>query len=344
MLPFNQLPRQQPPGRPCLINSTVKDGIRVFYTNADQLPNKLSELKARAEIEKPHIIIITEVNNKHTKSSPDPSIFNIDGYQMHHKNVSDKLRGIIIYCHQSIDKVIDVSATTEFSEYKLISIKIDKKTDFLVGAIYRSESGTKENNENLLNLLKEINNMKHSHKLVVGDFNYKDIDWETWSTHKSEASEEHSFISCIQDIYWYQHVTSPTRYREGVNPSTLDLVFTNEESMIEQISYQSPLGKSDHSLLYIKFLLKHTTKFQPKTIHMYDKGNYKKMNEELNMDWETQLNPGQDVQTQWETIKRKITEATRKKCTILPDNRRWSLEEGKHSTKPRNQKGDTKKA
>ena len=187
--------------------------MRVFYTNADQLPNKLSELKVRAELEKPHIIIVTEVNNKvNHKVNPDPVIFNIDGYQMHQQNVSSKGRGIIIYTHQSIKKIINISAKTEFSENILISIKIDKNTEFLVGAIYRSDSGTNENNENLLNLLKEINEMKQSHKLIVGDFNYKDIDWESWSTTKSENSDEQRFINRIQDLYWYQHVTPPTRY------------------------------------------------------------------------------------------------------------------------------------
>ena len=77
-----------PPGHTCKINSEIKDGLQIFYTNADQLSNKLPELKSRAEEEKPHVIIITEVNSKSTKSNPDPVIFNIDGYQMHQKNVS----------------------------------------------------------------------------------------------------------------------------------------------------------------------------------------------------------------------------------------------------------------
>ena len=283
--------------------------MRVFYTNADQLPNKLAELRTRTEIEKPHIIVITEVNNKHTKVIPDPVIFNIEGYQMHHQNVG---RGIIIYIHQSIQDSLDIEAVTEFSEHKLVSIKIDKSTDFLIAAIYRSPSGTRANNDNLLELLKEINKMKQSHKLILGDFNYKEIDWNTWSTSKSETSDEQYFINCIQDQYWYQHVTSPTRYREGHEPSTLDLVFTNEESMIEHIDYQSPLGKSDHSVLYMKFLLKQASKFQPKTVHMYDKGDYQKMNEELKIDWQTLLNVDQDVNKQWETIKDKIKQTSDK--------------------------------
>ena len=317
--------------------------MRVFYTNADQLTNKLSELKIRAEEEKPHIIIITEVNHKSTKVNPDPVIFNLEGYQMHQLNVSSKGRGIIIYTHQSINKILDISAKTKFSENKIISIKIDNNTDFLVAAIYRSDSGTKENNENLLKLLKEINEMKQSHKLVVGDYNYKDIDWESWSTTKNETSEEQAFISCIQDLYWYQHVNSPTRYRQGNNPSMLDLVFTNEESMIQSISYQSPLGKSDHSLLYLKFLLKQVTNFQPKTMYMYDKGNYQKMNEELTIDWQTQMNVDNDVHTQWETIKTKIKSARNKHIPSYQTTKDGLWKKGKIPLKPETRKEIRKK-
>ena len=337
------MPRTTQPGRPCLTKSQIKEGLRIFYTNADQLPNKLTELKFRAEEEKPHIIIVTEVNNKNNKANPDPVIFNIDGYQMHQQNVSLKGRGIIIYTHQSISKILDISAKTEFSEYKLISIKIDKTTDFLVGAIYRSDSGTGANNENLLNLLKEINEMKQSHKLIVGDFNYKDIDWESWSTTKSETSDEQAFITCIQDLYWYQHVMLPTRYREGNNPSTLDLVFTNEESMIEHISYQSPLGKSDHSLLYLKFLLKQATNFQPRTVYMYDKGNYPKMNEDLKIDWQTQLSNDNDVHTQWESIKKRIMSATQKHIPSYQTTEDNLWKKGKIPLKPETRKQIRKK-
>jgi hypothetical protein len=36
------------------------------------------------------------------------------------------------------------------------------------------------------------------------------------------------FLNCTRDNYLFQHVSSPTRFREGQTPSCLDLVFTNE--------------------------------------------------------------------------------------------------------------------
>ena len=291
----------------------MKEGLRIIYTNADQLTNKLQELETRIKLDNPHIILITEVNSKNTKNSPDLVTFQLPGYQLFHQNVSSDGRGIIIYIQQSIKDVLEITPKTNFSENKIVSIKISNTTDLLVACIYRSESGSNENNENLLKLLKEIEGMKISHKLVVGDFNYKHINWETWETPKNESSSEQRFINCIQDTYWYQHVTSPTRYREGVDPSTLDLVLTNEENMIEKIDYQSPLGKSDHSMLSFIFKIKSNIKFHPRTIFKYDQGNYERMKADLTLDWQSEFNLcGPDTNKQWELLRSKIKSAEKK--------------------------------
>ena len=283
--------------------------LRILYTNADQLPNKLTELKSRVELEKPHIIIITEVNHKRS-TNPDVAIFNLNGYHLYQKNVSLQGRGIIIYVHQILKDTIEISAETDFSEHKLLSVKVGNNADLLIAAIYRSDSGSNQNNLNLLNLLKEINMLKHTHKLIIGDFNYKHIDWNTWFTPKNENSDEQLFIDCIQDMYWYQHVTTPTRYREGEEPSTLDLVFTNEEAMIQQISHQSPIGKSDHSVLLINFQIHQTSNFIPRTIHCYDKGDYEGMKSDLNLNWAAELDPATcDINEQWRKITTKIKES-----------------------------------
>ena len=45
----------------------------------------------------------------------------------------------------------------------------------------------------------------------------------------------------------------PTRLREGQSPSILDLVFTNEENMVDKINYLPGLEKSDHLELDFNF-------------------------------------------------------------------------------------------
>jgi len=49
----------------------------------------------------------------------------------------------------------------------------------------------------------------------------------------------------------YQHMSEPTHFKPGIAPSLLDLVITNEEGMISDLSYLPPLGKSAHLFLLI---------------------------------------------------------------------------------------------
>ena len=44
------------------------------------------------------------------------------------------------------------------------------------------------------------------------------------------------------------------RVRGEDTPNLLDLIITNEKNMIDSIEYQSPLGKSDHSVLVFNFV------------------------------------------------------------------------------------------
>ena len=45
-------------------------------------------------------------------------------------------------------------------------------------------------------------------------------------------------------------VDFPTRFREGQTPSLLDLIITNEDGMVQNAEPRSPLGKSDHVVIY----------------------------------------------------------------------------------------------
>ncbi|MEW8547739.1 MAG: hypothetical protein AB2693_29880, partial [Candidatus Thiodiazotropha sp.] len=90
----------------------------------------------------------------------------------------------------------------------------------------------------------------------------------------------------IRDCFLFQHVKQPARFRTGQEPSILDLVFTNEENMIDNIEYFSGLGKSDHLVLYFNFLCYTELKDSKFTKLNYFKGNYNEIQKELlSVDW-----------------------------------------------------------
>ena len=80
----------------------------------------------------------------------------------------------------------------------------------------------------LNSLISEINSKGYSHILMIGDFNYRQIDWDKMTSCDHEESQ---FINCIEDHYLTQHVKEPTRWRGNDTTSVLDLVFTNEDEI-----------------------------------------------------------------------------------------------------------------
>ena len=62
--------------------------------------------------------------------------------------------------------------------------------------------------------------------LIVGDFNYPNINWDNWECNK----DDEVFVDLLQDNFLHQHVDTSTR----VN-NILDLVIINEISMVGEL-------------------------------------------------------------------------------------------------------------
>ena len=95
-----------------------------------------------------------------------------------------------------------------------------------------------------------------SHILLMGDFNFPEIDWINNIVSGSEESEPQKFFDMIQDEFYVQHVEKPTRRRGFQKPSLIDLIFSRDENMVDDITHQAALGSSDHDGL----LWNYTTK------------------------------------------------------------------------------------
>ena len=77
--------------------------------------------------------------------------------------------------------------------------------------------------------------MNLTHEFIVGDFNFPKNDWSLNWTPLSENSNEHSFTELVRDCFWHQHVQFATRGRGSVDPSILDLVFTDADIEIDDM-------------------------------------------------------------------------------------------------------------
>ena len=128
-----------------------------------------------------------------------------------------------------------------------------------------------------------FNAIKHaavSRCLILGDFNYPNIDWDSWECNKD--SEE--FVDLIQDNFFlFQHVREATR---GSN--ILDLVFSNEVSMIEDLKVLEHFSTSDHNMLEFQCVLRTGSYDALVYKYNFNKGDYNEIRSALNeINWDT---------------------------------------------------------
>ncbi len=257
---------------------TVENKIKVLYTNADQFPNKIHELLINIGIFRPDVIMITEVLPKNSETKTTKASLNINGYELY-TNIEQEeiIRGIALYVSNNLI-VEETKFNTNSNENVWCTLILKENDKLLLGCIYRSPTYNNVNTQTLCNLFQEVNDKNPSHILIVGDFNYPEIDWSDYHSNATQHRLQ-IFLDKIQDLFLYQHVAEFTRYREGQNPSILDLILTNEETIVNNLQYVPPLGKSDHVCLVFNTNLYAQTEENSTPRYAYHRGNYQKMTE-----------------------------------------------------------------
>ena len=88
--------------------------------------------------------------------------------------------------------------------------------------------------------MSSLNDENFDSIVVMGDFNYWDIDWEHWLSETSEDHRSHRFIEAVRESFLYQHVYFNIRFRDNQRPSMLDLVFSSDELLVCNLEQLSP--------------------------------------------------------------------------------------------------------
>ena len=214
--------------------------LKCIFTNARSIMNKVDELHCIIEEEKPDLVSIVE-------TWLTDNIFNaeiqIPGYQTTRLDRKTGAHGgILLYTRDGINVQPRESQTlAEYDEALWCDISSDDTAlDLLLGIVYRSPNNSQDQNDCLNRVLSHLND-EHKDVMIVGDFNYRDIDWETM---QATSSKSDAFLEVVQDNLWYQHVMQPTRLE-----SLLDLVITSNPDMIDEVDVLAHLGSSDHNML-----------------------------------------------------------------------------------------------
>ena len=299
-------------------SKSVGTNIKMLYTNADSLLNKRDELKAQIEIHKPSIIGIVEIKPKNLRYSVEECEIGIQGYHSFH-NLSSEGRGVCLWIEDSL-RPAEVGLDSRFREGVLAECDL-KEGKLLVGLVYRSPSSDPQNNDLLLELIKLVADSSASHKLIMGDFNYPKLDW-VGNRGDLGGPQARNFKIACDDAFLIQHIQQPTRIREGQEPSLVDLVLTNREDMISDISLLPGLGKSDHSIIIGNLACSPFSKVRHAKFN-YKKADFNKLLSCLDqVDWDQALY-GLSVDDAWSRIKMEINKAVESSVPkIRPGGRR----------------------
>ena len=251
------------------------------------------------------VIVLTEIFHKHCNYGIQPELYNLENYDIFLSSESEG-RGVVIYVKQKFIAT-QIIFDSEVREHIWCKIKISDTSSLLVGGIYRSPNSQRENSLHLIDLLRQISNKRFSHVLIMGDFNFREINWENLESPENENHISSIFLEGVKDTFFFQHCKEPTRYRENQIPSILDLVFTNEENMIEKIDYLPSLGKSDHLVLMFNFNCCINNNFNPTEKLNFNKGDYSACREFLDeVDWNSCMD-GLSLAESWTDFAEKLS-------------------------------------
>jgi hypothetical protein len=220
--------------------------------------------------------------------------------------------GVIMYVHESLRSTpYSIPERCDFQESVWCKIQVNDNVKILAGTIYRTQASTDESNYKLLKMLEYVRQQAQvSHLLIMGDFNLPEIDYREFSVQGPDSSYAARFFDTTQDLFLVQNVLETTRFRGTQHPSRLDYIFTNEEDIVDELRYRSPLGNSDHVGLLWKIKCSCPT---VKTINhfrrAYWKGDYVAMGVELSrVDWDVELD-GRDPEEAWSILSTECSKA-----------------------------------
>ena len=245
----------------------------------------------------------------------------IKGYDYITRSISEG-RGVIIYFKEIlIVQSVDILNDASFAESIWIRVKLKGSDSLLIGNIYRSPASSELNNYELNNVFRKAVELKHSHLLILGDFNYGGLNWELQQSSDSINDSSSVFMETVNDLFLYQHVGENTRYRGDQTPSRLDLIFTNEINMITDLDYMPPIGASDHSCLLFDFVCYTCKKQQNEKRPNFYKGNYQVVREVLvNTNWNSVEN--ENVEVFWGNLHKTLTDVIEEHIPkIKPSNK-----------------------
>ena len=256
--------------------------------NARSIRNKFEDLETLAAANDYHIIGVSE-SWLDTENRDYLAEYHLPGYSLfscERRNRSGG--GVLLYIKTSLQAtLIDKEKICNVDTVFLNIIVHGRRLK--IGIIYRPPNLSTTADKKLFDQIIEISNSNES--IIFGDFNLSVPSWGNPISSHSGHNLYNSFLE--SDLS--QFVKTPTR---GSN--ILDLVFSTNEALVNNISVGPEFSTSDHKIVKFNINLKiYEKNSSEEMVYVYSRGDYDKLRMILSeTDW-SQISHCSDVNESW---------------------------------------------
>ena len=272
--------------------------LKILYSNARSIVKKVAHLEILLNDHDPDLVLICETwCNKDISNA----FLNIPGYFIDNDlrlDREDTIRGIggglLVYVRDGL-AVKPLPNQCNFKQY--IGLLVIGKNCFKnIYLMYHSPNSPPDNNSELCKFFDELK----SNCLVVGDFNYPGIDWESNTADRKSAE----FLHTVEDKFLTQLNYSPSHQHGNI----LDLIFTDRPLEVLDIEDIGCMANSDHSSYLIETLFEPVTNKSDELILDWKHANDEALQNYFNSQNWALLFHNQTVSQCWDTLVNVVNE------------------------------------
>ena len=230
--------------------------------------NKLHELKIAIELYNVNVVCITETHLTHQILDCEILLENFRVFRQDRKN-GKKGGGSCIFVH----KTIDAQCLENFDAPDTVGLCLNLNNHVLkLICLYRSQNLSPAEQNLLMSEVDKLHASNNEELLLVGDFNFTDVNWDSFIVNCNESTVNNNLILQRQylDIFSEKGLLSflkqgtVTRRRivdNVLQESHLDQVLCSNQDIVLSTETVSPLGKSDHLGVLVDIKLKNNIEY-----------------------------------------------------------------------------------
>ena len=229
----------------------------------------------------------------------DKNLISLVGYNSFQKDRTGRRGGGVLTYVKSCYSVIQDNVICNGKEIEALCLELNskKRSNIKLGLVYRPPNHPRGLDNELNNFIKEV--AAHQDCVILGDFNYPDINWETSIGHE----ENTEFLETIADSYLTQLVEDPTR-----GDNILDLVFTSDDNLVENLAVGEHFGDSDHNIIRFDIITSSKIKENNVFIPNFNRANFEEIRNKLReVNWSDIL-LNLDTDDKWKLLKKNLLE------------------------------------